>query len=112
MNIEPDDITYEVLIEVLAKDGKPRLAYDMYLRAVNEGIIPSSQAYDAIIQSSQTFNATIDVTSLGPRPPEKKKKVATRKTLSDSSNLTDAPRRNESSKRQELFVQQGRDLSA
>lgn len=112
MNIEPDYITYEVLIEALAKDGKPRLAYDMYLRAVNEGLVPSSQAYDAVIQSSETFGATIDVTALGPRPPEKRKKVATQKSLSDSSNLADASLRNQSSERQEFFVQQaGRDLS-
>lgn len=105
MSIEPNDITYETLIEALAVDGKPRLAYDMYLRAVNEGMNPSAQVYDAVIQSSQNLGATIDVTALGPRPPEKKKKILTRKSSLDSSNLYGAPRKNEPSERQEFFVE-------
>ncbi|KAF5961652.1 hypothetical protein HYC85_002861 [Camellia sinensis] len=73
-NISANEITYEMLIEALTKDGKPKLAYDMYLRAHNEGLKLSSKAYDAVIQSSEIYGATIDVGILGPRPPEKKKK--------------------------------------
>ncbi|XP_047340819.1 protein LOW PHOTOSYNTHETIC EFFICIENCY 1, chloroplastic-like [Impatiens glandulifera] len=69
-NISPNEVTYEMLILALAIDGKPRLAYEEYLRAQNEGLVLSSKAYDAIIQSSIEYGASIDLTILGPRPVE------------------------------------------
>lgn len=72
-NISPNEITYEMLIEALANDGKPRLAYELYLRAQNEGLDLSAKAYDAVVQSSQIYGATIDLNLLGHRPPDKKK---------------------------------------
>ncbi|EPS70491.1 hypothetical protein M569_04265, partial [Genlisea aurea] len=72
-NVTPNEITYETLIEALAKDGKPRLASELHLRAQNEGLMLSTKAYDAIIQSSDAYGATIDYGALGPRPPEGKK---------------------------------------
>ncbi|KAF8378172.1 hypothetical protein HHK36_029509 [Tetracentron sinense] len=101
-NISPNEITYEVLIEALAKDAKPRLAYELYLRARNEGLHLSVKAYDAIIQSSQDYGATIDISILGPRPPEKKKSVKTRKILSEFCDLTDVPKRDKSFDKEEL----------
>ncbi|XP_057983589.1 protein LOW PHOTOSYNTHETIC EFFICIENCY 1, chloroplastic-like [Malania oleifera] len=76
-NITPNEVTYEMLIEALAKDGKPRLALEFYLRARNEGLNLALKAYDAVIQSSQVNDATIDVSVLGPRPPDNKKRVET-----------------------------------
>ncbi|XP_057521398.1 protein LOW PHOTOSYNTHETIC EFFICIENCY 1, chloroplastic [Amaranthus tricolor] len=81
MSIEPNEITYDMLIEALVKDEKPRLAYDLYLRAIHEGLNPSCKAYDAVIESSTAMGATINLSALGPRPLEKKKKMATRKTF-------------------------------
>ncbi|RDX78444.1 Pentatricopeptide repeat-containing protein, partial [Mucuna pruriens] len=92
-NISPNEITYEMLIEALANDGKPRLAYQLYMRAKNEGVTLSSKAYDAIVQSSQANDATIELGLLGPRPPDKKKKVQIRKTLTEFYNLAGVPRR-------------------
>lgn len=77
-NISPNEVTYEMLIEALANDGKPKLAYDIYLRAQNQGLYLSSKAYDTVIRSSQEHGATIDVSSLGQRPPEKDKRVQIR----------------------------------
>ncbi|KAH6774382.1 Pentatricopeptide repeat superfamily protein [Perilla frutescens var. hirtella] len=92
-NITPNEVTYEMLIEGLAKDGKPRLAYELHLRAQNEGLALSAKAYDAVVESSQLYEATIDVSALGPRPPEMKKKVQLRKNLSEFCKLADVPRR-------------------
>ncbi|XP_031503511.1 protein LOW PHOTOSYNTHETIC EFFICIENCY 1, chloroplastic [Nymphaea colorata] len=88
--VAPNEITYEMLIEALAKDGKPRLAYDVYLRARNEGKILSSKAYDAILMSSQTYNASIDASLLGPRPPGRR---VDGKTSSELFGVEDAARR-------------------
>lgn len=74
-NISPNEVSYEMLIEALANDGKPRLAYELYLRALNEGLVLSSKAYDAVVQSSKVHGATIDVGFLGPPPADKKNKV-------------------------------------
>lgn len=92
-NISPNEVTYEMLIEALASDGKPRLVFELYLRAHNEGLSLSSKAYDLVICCSETYGATIDVNALGPRPPERKKKVQIRKNLSEFCNLADVPRR-------------------
>ncbi|CDP16634.1 unnamed protein product [Coffea canephora] len=92
-SISPNEVTYEMLIEALTNDAKPRLAYELYLRGQNEGLSLSSKAYDAIIRSSNLYGATIDVSSLGPRPLEKKKKVQIRRHLSDFCSLADVPRR-------------------
>ncbi|KAF5201896.1 Pentatricopeptide repeat-containing protein [Thalictrum thalictroides] len=92
-NISPNEITYEMLILALGRDAKPIVAHEMYLRAHNEGLRLSSKAYDAVVYSAKTFGATIDISSLGPRPPEKKKKIKSRKDLSAFCNLADVPRR-------------------
>ncbi|OMO95005.1 hypothetical protein CCACVL1_05649 [Corchorus capsularis] len=105
-NISPNEITYEMLIEALAKDGKPRLAYELYLRARNEGLKLSSKAYDAVVQSSQAYGATTDLSVLGPRPPDKKKNVQIRKTLTEFCNLADVPRRSKPFDRKEIFIPQ------
>lgn len=106
MNIDPNEITYDTLVEALAKDGKPRLAYDLYLRALNEGLKPSAKAYDAILQSSRTFGVTMDISALGSRPPEKKKKVLSRKNLSESGTLADFPSQSDSYIREGTSVQE------
>ncbi|KAK6267241.1 hypothetical protein QUC31_018078 [Theobroma cacao] len=103
-NISPNEITYQMLIEALAKDGKPRLAYELYLRAHNEGLNLSSKAYDAVVQSSQVYGATTDLSVLGPRPPDKKKKVQIRKTLTEFCNLADVPRRSKPFDRKEIYI--------
>ncbi|KAA8530156.1 hypothetical protein F0562_004865 [Nyssa sinensis] len=105
-NISPNEVTYEMLIEALAKDGKPRLAYELYLRANNECLNLSTEAYDAVMQSSQVHGATIDISALGPRPPEKKKKVQTRKTLSEPCNLADVSSRSKPFDRKEIYTSQ------
>ncbi|KAJ4974599.1 hypothetical protein NE237_007773 [Protea cynaroides] len=92
-NISPNEITYEMLIVALAKDTRPILAYELYLRANSEGFHLSSKAYDAVIQSSQDHDATIDESILGPRPVDKKKNLKIRKTLTEFCNLADVPRR-------------------
>ncbi|XP_004308618.1 PREDICTED: pentatricopeptide repeat-containing protein At3g46610-like [Fragaria vesca subsp. vesca] len=68
-NIPPNNVTYEMMIEALAKEGKPRLAYELYLRAQNQGIHLSSKAYDILVQSSIDFGDSFDLNLLGPRPP-------------------------------------------
>ncbi|XVE84084.1 hypothetical protein DITRI_Ditri16bG0140800 [Diplodiscus trichospermus] len=105
-NISPNEITYEMLIEALAKDGKPRLAYELYLRAHNEDLNLSSKAYDAVVQSSQAYGAAIDTSVLGPRPPDRKKKVQIRKTLTEFCNLADVPRRIKPFDRKEIYIPQ------
>lgn len=105
-NISPNEITYEMLIEALAKDGKPRLAYDLYLRARNEELNLSSKAYDAILEFSQVYGATIDLTVLGPRPPDKKKKVVIRKNLSNFCHFADVPRRSKPFDKKEIYTPQ------
>ncbi|XP_022740173.1 pentatricopeptide repeat-containing protein At3g46610 [Durio zibethinus] len=103
-NISPNEITYEMLIDALAKDGKPRLAYELYLRAHNEGLNLSSKAYDAVVQSCQVYGATTDLSVLGPRPPDRKKKVQIRKTLTEFCNLADVPRRSKPFNRKEIYI--------
>lgn len=101
-NIPPNEITYEMLIEALAIDAKPRLAYELYLRALSEELILSSKAYDAVLESATNYGATIDIANLGPRPPEKKKHVKNRKHLSEFCNLADLPRRSKPFEKEEL----------
>lgn len=74
-NISPNNVTYEMLIDILVQDGKPRLAYELYAKAQNEGVRLSSKAYDAVVQSSDAYGASIDLRTLGPRPPDRKSKV-------------------------------------
>lgn len=105
-NILPNEITYEMLVEALANDGKPRLAYELYLRANNEGLNLCSKAYDAVVQSSQVYGATIDLSVLGPRPPDRRKKVQIRKSLTEFCNLADVPRRTKPFDRKEIFIPQ------
>lgn len=111
-NITPNEVTYEMLIEALAKDGKPRLAYELYLRAQNEGLTLSSKAYDTVVQSSEVYGATIDVCTLGPRPPEKKRKVQIRKNLSEFCRIADVPRRSKPFDGQEIFTSQKKDCTS
>lgn len=101
-SVSPNEVTYEMLIEALTNDAKPRLAYELYLRAQNEGLSLSSKAYDAIIRSSKLYSATIDVSTLGPRPLEKKKKVQIRRHLSEFCSLADVPRRSKPFDRKEI----------
>ncbi|KAL2505271.1 Pentatricopeptide repeat-containing protein [Abeliophyllum distichum] len=105
-NITPNEVTYEMLIEALANDGKPRLAYELYLRAQNEDLVLSSKAYDAVVRSSEVYEATIDVSTLGHRPPEKKKKVQIRKNLSEFCSIADVPRRSKPFDKQEIYTEQ------
>lgn len=107
-NISPNEVTYEMLIEALANDAKPRLAYELYLRAQNEGLSLSSKAYDAIIRSSHLYGATIDVSTLGPRPLGKKEKGPNKKTLSDFCNLADVPRRSKPFDSKEIYTVHGK----
>lgn len=103
-NIKPNQITYEMLILSLARDAKPRLAYELYLRAQNEGLHLSSKAYDAVKVSSQIHNASTDLTALGPRPPEKKRNVMTRKVLTEFCKLADVPRRSKPFDKDEIYT--------
>ncbi|XP_044503575.1 protein LOW PHOTOSYNTHETIC EFFICIENCY 1, chloroplastic-like [Mangifera indica] len=105
-NISPNEITYEVLIEALAKDGRPRVAFDLYLRAHNEGLNLSTKAYDAVVQSSLVYRSTIDLTTLGPRPPDKRKKVVIRKNLTDFCHFADVPRRSKPFDKNEIYSPQ------
>ncbi|XP_015066271.1 pentatricopeptide repeat-containing protein At3g46610-like [Solanum pennellii] len=105
-NITPNEVSYEVLIEALANDGKPRLAYELYVRALTEGLSLSTKAYDAVISSTQAYSASIDLSILGPRPPEKKKRVQIRKSLSEFCNIADVPRRSRPFDRDEIFTAQ------
>ncbi|KZV15158.1 pentatricopeptide repeat-containing protein-like [Dorcoceras hygrometricum] len=104
--ITPNEITYEILIEALANDGKPRLAYEMHLRAQKEGLVLSTKAYDSVIRSARMYGATIDISNLGARPPEKKKRVQIRKDLSEFCNFADVPRRSKPFNRKEVYVTQ------
>lgn len=103
-NITPNEVTYEVLIEALASDGKPRLVYELYLRAGNEGLSLSSKAYDSVVHCAQNYGASVDVNALGPRPPEKKKKVHIRNKLSEFCKLADVPRRSKPFDRTEIHT--------
>ncbi|KAK6913051.1 Pentacotripeptide-repeat region of PRORP [Dillenia turbinata] len=109
--IAPNEITYEMLIEALAKDGKPRVAYDLYLRAHNEGLNLSTKAYDAIVNSSHAYGATMDLTILGRQPREKKQKLKIRKNLTEFCSMAGIPRRSKPFDRNEdFFSEQGRNL--
>lgn len=102
--IKPNEVTYEMLIEALAQDGKPRLAYEMYLRACNEGLHLSSNPYDAVMESCQAMGTSLDLNALGPRPPEKRKKIKIRKNLSDFCHFADLPRRGKSFDKTEIYT--------
>ncbi|KAL3829537.1 hypothetical protein ACJIZ3_018339 [Penstemon smallii] len=78
-NVVPNEVTYEILIAALANDGKPRLAYELHMRAHNEGLVLSTKAYDAVVLCSEMYGATIDVSALGPRPPETRKDTQIRR---------------------------------
>ncbi|XP_050233923.1 protein LOW PHOTOSYNTHETIC EFFICIENCY 1, chloroplastic [Mercurialis annua] len=105
-NMVPNKITYQMVIEALAKDGKPRLAYELYLKAQNEKLDLSAKAYDAVVHSSEVNGATIDVDVLGPRPPERKKRVQIRKTLTEFCDLAGVPRRSKPFDRHEIYPSQ------
>ncbi|GJS58610.1 pentatricopeptide repeat-containing protein [Tanacetum coccineum] len=93
--IEPNEVSYEMLIEALAKDAKPKLAYDMYLKARGKGLSLAAKAYDSVVEATLGGGATVDLTLLGPPPPqtqqqpETKKRVEIRKDLAD---LGDVPK--------------------
>ncbi|THU58767.1 hypothetical protein C4D60_Mb03t17890 [Musa balbisiana] len=106
-NIKPNEITYEMLIEALARDGKPRLAYDMYLRACNEGLQLSSKAYDAVLESCESYGINMDLNALGPRPSEKQKSTMIRRNLSDFCNFASLPRRGRPFDGKEIHTSQG-----
>ncbi|CAN8256336.1 unnamed protein product [Cochlearia groenlandica] len=72
-DVEPNEITYEMLIESLANDAKPRLAYELHLKAQKQGLTLSSKAYDAVIKSAESYGATIDVNLLGLRADQEKR---------------------------------------
>ncbi|CAH9088189.1 unnamed protein product [Cuscuta epithymum] len=80
-NISPNEVTYEMLVVGLASDGKPRMAFELYVRALREGMVLSAKAYDAVIRSSLLHGLTIDVTTLGLRPVEKHRNVQSRNSL-------------------------------
>ena len=83
-NIAPNDVTYEMLIQALTREGKPRIACEVYLKAQKEGFRLSAKAYDAVVQSSVCYGTSFDLGILGPRPPRMKNSVnAGTKTLSE-----------------------------
>ncbi|KAK8956381.1 Pentatricopeptide repeat-containing protein [Platanthera guangdongensis] len=93
-NIKPNEITYEMLIDGFAHDdGKGKLAYEMYLRAMNEGLDLSPKAYDAVLDSCLACGMSIDLSVLGHRPGGKKKFLRIRKDLSEFCRFADVPRR-------------------
>ncbi|XP_073019051.1 uncharacterized protein [Primulina eburnea] len=104
--ITPNEITYEIVIEALANDAKPRLAYELHLRSQKEGLVLSTKAYDSVVRSARMYGATIDISNLGARPPERKKKVQIRKDLSGFCNLADVPRRSKPFNRKEIYKSQ------
>jgi len=55
----------------------------LYLRAQNESLKLSLKAYDTVMHSSYTYEATIDTSVLRPWLPDKKKekRIQFRKTL-------------------------------
>ncbi|KAK6928437.1 Pentatricopeptide repeat [Dillenia turbinata] len=109
--IAPNEITYEMLIEALAKDGKPRVAYDLYLRAHNEGLNLSRKAYNAVVNSSHAYGATIDLTMLGPRPHEKRQNSKIKKNLTELCGMVGSPRSSQPLDRSgNSFSGQGRNL--
>ncbi|KAM3334202.1 hypothetical protein ACQJBY_028946 [Aegilops geniculata] len=67
-NVEPSEVTYQVLIEALVQDGKPKLAYEMYIRASNQGLKLSGKSYDTVVEACQDYGSLVDLTSLGLRP--------------------------------------------
>lgn len=67
-NVEPSEVTYQVLIEALVQDGKPKLAYEMYIRASNQGLKLSAKSYDTVVEACQDYGSLVDLTSLGLRP--------------------------------------------
>ncbi|KAK1294435.1 Pentatricopeptide repeat-containing protein [Acorus calamus] len=105
-NVKPNEITYEMLIEGLILGSKVRLAYDMYVRACNEGMQLSSRAYDAVVQSSKDSGTNIVLSALGPRPPEKRKIIQTRKIHSEFCDIADLPRRSKPFSDEELHSTQ------
>ncbi|KAK1318168.1 Pentatricopeptide repeat-containing protein [Acorus calamus] len=105
-NVRPNEITYEMLIEGLILGSKVKLAYDMYVRACNEGMQLSSRAYDAVVQSSKNSGTNIVLSALGPRPPEKRKIIQTRKIYSDFCDIADLPRRSKPFSDEELHSTQ------
>lgn len=106
-DIKPNEITYQMLIEALTGDGKPRLAYEMYLRARNEGLDLSSKSYDAVSESCEAYDTNLDINALGPRPAEKKKKgLKIRKNLSEFCNFADLPRRSKPFDKTEIYTSQ------
>ncbi|CAI0456672.1 unnamed protein product [Linum tenue] len=111
-DVGPNEISYQMLIEALVRDGKPRLAYEAYLRAQNDGIVLSSKAYDAVVDASRASGATIDVSLLGDRPPERRKGgggVRIRKTLTEFTRFADVPRRSQPFDKREIYYRQGRE---
>ncbi|KAH7860439.1 hypothetical protein Vadar_013430 [Vaccinium darrowii] len=103
-SISLNKVTYQMLIEALTNDGKPKLAYDLCLRAQNKGLNLSSKAYDSVVHSAEIYGATVDVDILGPRSPEKKKIMPIRKNLSEFCKLGDVPRRSKPFVCQELYI--------
>ncbi|XP_071734968.1 protein LOW PHOTOSYNTHETIC EFFICIENCY 1, chloroplastic [Rutidosis leptorrhynchoides] len=69
--IEPNEVSYEMLIEALVKDGKAKVAYDMYLKARANGLTLATKAYDIIVEGTIGSDVTVDLSLLGPRPPQR-----------------------------------------
>jgi pentatricopeptide repeat protein len=67
-SIEPNEITYQMLIEALVQDGKPKVAYEIYITASNKGLKLSAKSYDTVMKACQDYGALIDLASLGLRP--------------------------------------------
>lgn len=80
-----------MLIEALVQDGKPRLAYEMYMRACNQGLELPAKSYDTVMEACQDYGSLIDLNSLGPRPVKKVEPIRIENKFSSSYYVGDLP---------------------
>jgi pentatricopeptide repeat protein len=61
MNVKPNAVSYEMLIEALAQDDKPRLAYEIYLQAYREGLVLNKRIYNVVFNAGQIGGFSVDL---------------------------------------------------
>ncbi|XP_078159957.1 protein LOW PHOTOSYNTHETIC EFFICIENCY 1, chloroplastic-like [Carex rostrata] len=64
-NVKPNEVSYETLIGALTNEGKPRLAYQMYVQAYNDGLVLNQKAYDAVVHAGQVAGVRLNLDDLG-----------------------------------------------
>lgn len=82
-NVKPNEVSYEKVIVALARDGKPKLAHQMYEKACKEGFVLKQRAHDAVFKAGGVGGVSVHMDGLGSYPVEGRKSTQIKSNQSD-----------------------------